>query len=139
MPEINSPPDVDKAFGYLCKAVSRHGQEAHIKVGAHIRQVTNGRINSLGLYHADATIAAEEKHELYKKVFNVLVAKTLDWSKLDGQVHAGDAKVEAAEPVAAPRAVKPKPAAIGRIDPLAEAGGGEYADAGAGSGGGRYG
>ena len=122
--ETKSPPDIEKSFGYLCKAVSRRGQEAHIKIGAHIRAITNGRINSLGVYHADQSISESEKHSLYKFVFNVLIAKgEPDWSKLDGQVHAGDAKVEV-EPVAAaaPRAVKPKNPAVlpasTRIDPL---------------------
>ncbi len=111
--------NVDKAFGYVVATINKHGQPAHIKVGAHIRHITNGRINSLGVYHAAADIPETEKQETYKLVFNALIAKGgPDYSRLCGGV-AEQPKPVAPQATPPKRTVKPKAAEDeSRIDPM---------------------
>lgn len=67
-------------------------------IGAHIRAVTGGKFNNLGVYHASDQVSAEDKLLTYKLLFNALTAKGgPDYAKLSGQVGNGAAKVTADE------------------------------------------
>ena len=118
--ETEKPIDIQRAYGYLSQAVQRRGQSAQIKIAAHIRSITDGRLNNIAVYHGDSTIPDTDKLATYKLCFNVVAAKgEPDWSKLAGS-HAEGA---AAAPVEAPAPRKPKnpavlPASPSRIDPL---------------------
>lgn len=122
---------IDQQYAYLMKAIMRVGQQAQIKVGAHIRSVTNNKYNSVAIYHADKNISDEDKHQLYKLLFNVLTAKgPTDWSRLQGYVHRGAARAEEEAPpgridpldeVPVPRAVKPAEPEVAEVSADASA------------------
>ena len=86
---------LDQQYAYLNKAIQRHGQAAQIKIGSHIRAITNGKYNNIAVYHRAPDISDEDKHATYKLTFNTITSKgPTDWSKLSGKVHDGAAKAE---------------------------------------------
>ena len=99
--ELEAPPSdaglpLDKSFSYLIAAIKRTGGEAQLRVAAHIRFITGGKINSLGVYHAASTIVPADKQATYKVCFNALIANKgkPDYTKLKGSVGGGAAQVE---------------------------------------------
>lgn len=111
--------DIERAFQLLCKAIQnckidgkKADAEAQMRIAAHIKHVTGGKITSLGVYHAQDGITDEIKKANYKLCFNALITNKgePDWSQLDGQPGAG-AKLNSAPETETPPARVTRPAA----------------------------
>lgn len=96
MIEIKPPPEIEKQFAWLTSAIQRVGNDAQMRVSAHLRTVTSGRHFLLPNYHSDPLISNDDKSALYKNVFTALVAVKgkPDWSRLDGQPGNGSKRVD---------------------------------------------
>lgn len=98
--ETDTSQKLEKAFHHFTEAMKRTGGDAPIRIGAHIRSITSGRLNSPGTYHADASISDEDKLATYKLLFNAMISKGgPKWEQLSGKVHAGSARVESIEDI----------------------------------------
>ena len=111
MIETKPPPEIEKQFAWLNSAIQRVGNDAQMRVSAHLRAVTNGRHFLLPNYHADPLISNYDKSALYKNVFTALVAVKgrPDWSRLAGQPGNGSKRVD---PLDIPMAEAKKPAVM---------------------------
>ena len=107
MIETKPPPEIEKQFAWLTSAIQRVGNDAQMRVAAHLRTVTNGRHFLLPNYHSDPLVSNDDKSALYKNVFTALVAVKgkPDWSRLDGQPGNGSKRVDPldVQPVAVSR------------------------------------
>lgn len=133
MPDIK--PELQKRFAAICKLIKAVGGDAPLRVAAHLRAHTGGKVYALGTYHGHTGYSDESKLETYATIIHSMAERdgdtvkprrTIDPSKLLGQDTIGQgakkAEVEINEHgdavIAAYNKTVPRPH---RIDPLAGA------------------
>jgi hypothetical protein len=112
VPSLVTKAELDTTFEAVVRLIKAAGSEAHARVAAHIRAVSDGRFGHLAQFHNADSISATEKRAQY-----ILLSSALgltrsddgkvklvkpDWTKLQGQLGAGAKKADEEEPVVSP-------------------------------------